>query len=58
MGYRRTGCIFCMFGIQFDGCPNRFDLLKQTHPKLHDYCMRDVDDGGLGLREVLEYLRL
>ena len=56
MGYSRTGCIFCMFGIQFDGTPNRFQRLQKTHPKLYRYAMRDWDAGGLGLRHVLETL--
>lgn len=56
MGYRRTGCIFCMFGIQFDGKPNRFELLEQTHPKIHEYCMRDARYGGLGLGKVLQHI--
>lgn len=51
MGYRRTGCMFCMFGLQYDGCPNRFDRLKQTHPKIHDYCMT-----SLGMQEVLDWV--
>ncbi len=56
MGYIRTGCIFCMFGAQFDGEPTRFQRLQRTHPKLWRYCMRDWDAGGLGMRQVLEYL--
>lgn len=56
MGYQRTGCIFCMFGLQFDGEPNRFQRLQRTHPKLWRYCMRDWDAGGLGMRQVLEHL--
>lgn len=50
MGYKRTGCIFCMFGLQFD--PNRFTRLQETHPQLHDYCMTQ-----LGLREVIDYVQ-
>lgn len=50
MGYRRTGCIFCMFGIMRESPPNRFQRLKQTHPKLWNYCM-----DKLNLRQVLEF---
>lgn len=50
MGYARTGCIFCMFGLQFD--PDRFTRLQQTHPKLHDYCMTQ-----LGMREVIDFVQ-
>ena len=55
-GYERTGCIFCMFGAQFDTEPTRFQRLQKTHPKLWRYCMKDWDAGGLGMRQVLEYL--
>lgn len=54
MGYKRTGCMFCMFGITSD--PRRFLKLKATHPKQWAFCMREVDDGGLGLRRVCEYI--
>lgn len=56
MGYRRTGCIFCMFGCHLESYPNRFQRLSQTHPKLYEYCMRDFDGGGLGLAAVLDYI--
>jgi 3'-phosphoadenosine 5'-phosphosulfate sulfotransferase (PAPS reductase)/FAD synthetase len=51
MGYDRTGCIFCALGLEFDPSPNRFELLRQTHPKLWHYAMFK-----LGLAEVLEFL--
>lgn len=38
-GCERTGCIFCMFGIMQDGCPNRFQRLKETHPRQYEYCI-------------------
>ena len=55
-GAKRTGCMFCAFGIAFDGCPNRFQRMKETHPRQYAYCMKPVDEGGLGLKEVLEYI--
>lgn len=54
MGYDRTGCIFCMFGITQDR--DRFLKLKATHPKQWAYCMRERETGGLGMREVLDYM--
>ena len=54
MGYDRTGCIFCMFGITQDR--DRFLRLKATHPNQWAYCMRDRESGGLGMREVLDYM--
>jgi len=51
MGYNRTGCAFCMFGIHMEKGENRFDKMKRTHPKMYDYCMNN-----LGLKEVLRYI--
>ena len=56
MGYQRTGCIFCMFGAHLDAIPTRFQRLQKTHPKLWRYCMKPWEEGGLGMREVLEYI--
>ena len=55
-GCTRTGCMFCMFGCTQDGNPNRFQRMKETHPRQYDYCMRPVEQKGLGLKEVLEYI--
>jgi 3'-phosphoadenosine 5'-phosphosulfate sulfotransferase (PAPS reductase)/FAD synthetase len=49
MGYTRTGCMFCMFGLHLDKS-NRFDRMKKTHPQIYNYCM-----DKLGLREVIRY---
>lgn len=50
-GVKRTGCMFCMFGVHLDGEPNRFQRMKQTHPKQYDYCMNK-----LGLADVLDFI--
>lgn len=50
-GCHRTGCMFCMFGCHLDKEPNRFQRMKQTHPRQYAYCM-----DKLGLKEVLEYI--
>ena len=50
-GCYRTGCMFCMFGCHLEKEPNRFQRMKQTHPKQYAYCMEK-----LGLREVLDYI--
>ena len=55
-GYHRTGCVFCGFGCHLEKEPNRFQRLKQTHPKLWNYCMKPWDEGGLGMKEVLDYI--
>lgn len=50
-GCDRTGCMFCMFGCHLEKSPNRFQRMKQNHPKQWEYCM-----DKLGLKEVLEYI--
>lgn len=55
-GCSRTGCMFCGFGCHLEKEPNRFQMLKRTHPKTWEYCMKPWDEGGLGMREVLEYI--
>ena len=52
----RTGCVFCSYGAQCEKEPNRFQNLKETHPKLWNYCMKPWDEGGLGMKEVLDYI--
>lgn len=51
MGYTRTGCVFCMFGVHMEKGINRFQLMKQTHPKLWNYCINK-----LGIGEILDYI--
>lgn len=57
-GCARTGCMFCMFGCHLEKPPNRFQRMKETHPKIYDYCMRSCSDGGLGLGEVLDFIHV
>lgn len=53
LGYDRTGCMFCMFGIMQESAKglNRFQRMKTTHPKQYSYCINQ-----LGLGDVLDYL--
>lgn len=64
-GCNRTGCMFCMFGCQLEKEPNRFQRLKQTHPRQYEYCIcgGEMVNGkwqpnkkGLGLGHVLDYI--
>lgn len=60
----RTGCVFCAFGAHLQKEPNRFQRLKETHPKLYNYCIGGGyydEDGiwkpnkeGLGMGHVLD----
>ena len=49
----RTGCIFCGYGLHLEKSPNRFQLLEQTHPQLHNYCMEN-----LGFKDVCEFMNI
>jgi 3'-phosphoadenosine 5'-phosphosulfate sulfotransferase (PAPS reductase)/FAD synthetase len=55
MGYVRTGCMFCMFGVHLEhkqrGGVNRFIQMKLTHPQQWKFCM-----DKLGLRKVLDLI--
>lgn len=53
---QRTGCVFCGYGCHLEKEPNRFQRLKETHPKLWEYCMKAWEDGGLGMKEVLSFI--
>lgn len=64
-GCDRTGCIFCMCGCHLEKEPNRFQRLKETHPRQYDFCINggEMVDGkwqpskeGLGLGYVLDYI--
>jgi 3''-phosphoadenosine 5''-phosphosulfate sulfotransferase (PAPS reductase)/FAD synthetase and related enzymes len=55
-GASRTGCMFCAFGAHLEPTPNRFQRMRETHPKQYDYCMRSVEEKGLGLGAVLNYI--
>ena len=50
---QNTGCIFCGFGIEYDGEENRYQRLERTHPQLYNYCM-----DKLGFKEVCEYMNI
>jgi 3'-phosphoadenosine 5'-phosphosulfate sulfotransferase (PAPS reductase)/FAD synthetase len=53
MGYDRTGCMFCLFGIHRETTPNRFQKMKVTHPKIWDYCINK-----LGIGDVLDFIEV
>jgi len=64
-GEKRTGCIFCCFGCHLEAEPNRFQRLKETHPRQYDYCINggemvnekwEPSKDGLGLGKVLDYI--
>lgn len=54
-GCPRIGCMFCMFG-----CTNRdwnnLESMKITHPKQYEWIMKSWDEGGLGYKDVVDWL--
>lgn len=65
-GCKRTGCVFCLFGIRQD--LERISRLQKEEPKIADYIMRGGEfsdsgmwqpsKGGLGYWFVLEWLNV
>lgn len=64
-GCDRTGCVFCGFGCHLEKEPNRFQKLKETHPRQYEYCIGGGEyvDGqwqpnkeGLGMAKVLDFI--
>ena len=52
-GIQRTGCMWCLLGVHNEPEPNRFQIMKKTHPKQYEYCMNN-----LNLKQVLEYMNV
>ena len=55
-GARRTGCMGCLFGIHLEKSPNRLEQLKETHPKVYEWLMKDWDEGGMGYKDVIDWI--
>lgn len=55
-GCQRTGCMFCGYGCHLEKSPNRFERMKETHPKQYDYIMRPKEQGGLNYKEVIDWI--
>lgn len=55
-GCERTGCMFCGYGCHLEKSPGRFERMKITHPKQYEYIMKPWDDGGLGFKEIIDWI--
>lgn len=62
---KRTGCVACTYGVQFEKGDNRFIRLKEYNRKFYDFVIRGgyLDEegywrpkGGLGLGHVLDLM--
>ena len=57
-GLNRTGCVFCGFGCQSEKSPTRFEQLKEIDRPKWEYCMRPIEENGLGMGTVLDYINV
>lgn len=56
-GCSRTGCMFCGFGCHLEKKgEGRFERMKETHPKQYEWIMKRWEDGGLGYKEIIDWL--
>lgn len=56
-GCQRTGCMFCGYGCHLEKPgEGRFLKMKETHPKQYDYIMRPTEQGGLGYKEIIDWI--
>ena len=54
-GCSRTGCMFCMFGCAWKTWDN-FERMKETHPKQYEWIMKPWNEGGLGYKDVIDWI--
>lgn len=56
-GYNRTGCMFCGFGCHLEKPgEGRFERMKGTHPKQYQWIMKPWTEGGLGYKDVIDWI--
>ena len=56
-GCKRTGCMFCGYGCHLEKPgEGHLERLKQTHPKQYEYIMKPWNKGGLGYKDVIDWL--
>ena len=58
-GQDRTGCMFCLFSPinKLLTGTSKLLLLRERYPKLYEYAMKPFAEGGLGYRDVLNWLQ-
>lgn len=50
-GEKRTGCMFCLFGIEHEKEPNKIQRLSDTNPKVYRYIIENM-----GFGEVMDWI--
>lgn len=54
-GCKRTGCVLCGFGCHLEKEPNRFQMLKETHPKFHNL-LHVLKNNGVTYAEAIDWV--
>jgi 3'-phosphoadenosine 5'-phosphosulfate sulfotransferase (PAPS reductase)/FAD synthetase len=54
-GCQRTGCVLCGFGCHLEKEPNRFQMLKETHPKFHNL-LYVLKNNGVTYAESIDWV--
>ena len=54
-GCTRTGCVLCGFGCHLEKSPNRFERLKETHPKFHNL-LYVLKNNGVTYAEAIDWI--
>ena len=54
-GCDRTGCVLCGFGCHLEKSPNRFEMLKQTHPKFYNLLFL-IKNNGITYAEAIDWI--
>ena len=54
-GCQRTGCVLCGFGCHLEKEPNRFQMLKETHPKFHNL-LYILKNNGVTYAEAIDWV--
>lgn len=55
-GASRTGCMFCLFGVQLEGPKGRLSFLKENYPKQYNFIMKPESEGGLGYKDKIDWV--
>lgn len=48
--------MFCAYGVHMENEPNKFQRMQKTHPKQWEFCMKPIEEHGLGMANVLDFI--
>lgn len=65
-GCKRTGCIFCAYGVHLEKGESKFQKLRKTHPRQYEYCLEGGEyneqgiwvpnSKGLGMKHCIDVI--